>query len=74
LHAHTDAAHAPAATCAGVPMAAVTEMANAANWTTDAESGAYVPAPKEEATGKPQLTEQLSALTDYVAHIEQEIK
>ena len=57
-----------------MPLARVHEMANAANWTVDAESGAYVPAAAEEAKGKPALLEQLARLTDYVAHIEKEVK
>lgn len=58
----------------GVPVATVHEMANAANWTTDAESGAYVPVVPEEPPGKPALLEQLSVLTDFVSHIEKEVK
>ena len=50
------------------------QPANAANWTTDAESGAYVPVVPEEPPGKPALLEQLSVLTDFVAHIEKEVK
>ena len=58
----------------GVSVAKFSEMANAAGWTVDAESGAYVPHKEEETERKPQMMEQLQMLTDYVAHIEKEVK
>jgi len=58
----------------GVPVSTVQQMANAAGWTTDAESGAYVPCGGDEPKTKPALAETLSRLTDYVAHVEREIK
>ena len=58
----------------GVPVAKVNEMADAAGWTSDAETGAYVPAHVEEPSGKVELMSQLKILTDYVAHVEKEVK
>jgi len=58
----------------GVPVETVHQMANAAGWTTDAESGAYVPCAAETVPTKPALAETLSRLTDYVAFVERELK
>ena len=55
-------------------VAVVNRMADAAGWTSDAESGAYVPCVTDEPPGKLNLREQLQTLTDYVAHVEKEIK
>ena len=52
----------------------VSELADAAGWTSDAETGAYVPASVEEPAGKVELMAQLKVLTDYVAHVEKEVK
>ena len=49
-------------------------MADAAGWTSDAETGAYVPAVAEDSAGKLELMSQLRILTDYVAHVEKEVK
>ena len=58
----------------GVPVDTIQQMANAASWTTDAESGALVPFKVEAPQTKPALAETLSRLTDYVAHVEREFK
>ena len=58
----------------GVPAAKVAALADAANWTTDAETGAYMPAPVEEQAGTVEMRSQLKILTDYVAHVERELK
>lgn len=58
----------------GAPVAKVNEMADAAHWTTDAETGAYVPAFVDEPQGKVELMAQLQILTDYAAHVERELK
>jgi COP9 signalosome complex subunit 8 len=58
----------------GISVDKVHEMANAAGWTVDAESGAYAPSVAEAPKGKPELMQQLSILTDYVAHMEKEVK
>ena len=58
----------------GVPPAKVAALADAANWTTDAETGAYMPAPVEEQAGTVEMRSQLKILTDYVAHVERELK
>ena len=55
-------------------MGKVHEMADAAGWTSDAETGAYVPAIAEEPAGKLELMSQLKILTDFVAHVEKEVK
>lgn len=91
---------------AGVPVAKVQQMADAAGWTSDVETGAYgaplrrahahtplaltrvgwalltsfapraaaVPATPTEPAGKVELMPQLKILTDYVAHVEKELK
>lgn len=43
-------------------------------WTTDAESGAYVPGPAPEPKAQPALAETLERLTAYVAHVEREVR
>jgi len=58
----------------GAPVGKIAQMADAACWTTDAETGAYVPATAEDPTGKVELMAQLQILTDYVAHVEREVK
>ena len=58
----------------GVPEQKIHEMAAAAGWTTDAESGAYVPSAPEPAAAKPALLAQLELLTSYVAHVDKELK
>ena len=58
----------------GVPVGKVNEMADASHWTTDAETGAYVPVSVEPPVGKVELMAQLKVLTDYVAHVEKELK
>ena len=58
----------------GVPLDTVHQMASAAGWTTDAESGAYVPcAAPDEAKARPPVVETLAMLTDYVAHVEKSL-
>ena len=59
---------------AGVPVARVNAMADAAGWTTDAETGAYVPVVPAQPQEQLELMSQLQVLTDYVSHIEKEIK
>ena len=59
---------------AGVPVATVSQMADAAGWTSDLETGAYVPVATEAQGGKVDLMAQLKTLTDYVAHVEKELK
>ena len=59
---------------AGVPVATVSQMADAAGWTSDLETGAYVPVATEAPGGKVDLMAQLKTLTDYVAHVEKELK
>ena len=49
-------------------------MADAAGWTSDVETGAYVPVATEPPGGKVDLMAQLKTLTDYVAHVEKELK
>ena len=61
-------------TTAGVPVATVSQMADAAGWTSDLETGAYVPVATEAPGGKVDLMAQLKTLTDYVAHVEKELK
>ena len=58
----------------GVPVDTVQQMANDAGWTTDAESGAFVPCVPEEPKPSRELTETLGRLTDYIAHVERELK
>ena len=59
---------------AGVPTETINQMASSAGWTTDAESGAYLPCVPDEPKARPPLYEMLTRLTDYVAHVEKEVK
>jgi len=56
----------------GIPVQAVHEMATAANWTTDAESGAYVPV-AEETAAKAPFIQKLERFTEYIAHVEKDM-
>ena len=58
----------------GVSVERILELAYAAGWTTDAESGAYVPSATEQLKPRPEFAEMLTRLTDYVAHAERELK
>ena len=69
---HVSAAHL--AQILGVPVAKIDELAAAANWPTDAESGAYRPCAPDVDDAPPMMMEQLGRLTNYVAHIEREVK
>ena len=56
----------------GVPVQTVHEMATAASWTTDAESGAYVPVANESAAKAPFM-QKLERFTEYIAHVEKDM-
>lgn len=58
----------------GVPVDAIAQMASAAGWTTDAETGAWKPKAEVAKDPSPPSASHLSKLTDYVAHIDVEIK
>lgn len=58
----------------GVPLDTVHQMASAQGWTTDAETGAYIPSAPEEAKVRQPLFDTLDRLTDYVAHVDREIR
>jgi len=57
----------------GVPEATAHELAGAAGWRLNAESGFYTPvAPPNDVQRRTNLA-QLQALTDFVAHVEYEV-
>ena len=58
----------------GVPVAKVHEFASAAGWTADAVSGFYKPLQPESDKQQSVKLEQLQKLTNYVAHLEQEVR
>ena len=61
----------------GVPVATVHDFASAAGWTADAVSGFFKPLqPESEKQQKHQSVklQQLQQLTNYVAHLEQEVR
>jgi len=58
----------------GVPIETVHQTASEQEWTTDAETGAYVPGPPADPKAQPALVETLERLTAYVAHVEREVR
>jgi COP9 signalosome complex subunit 8 len=62
-------------TVLGVPEARVHELAEKAGWTVDAEEpGVYLPVAPEVPPETIELPAQLEKLTNYVAHIEKELR
>ena len=57
----------------GVPEATAHELATAAGWSLNAESGFYTPSVPTQDKQRNSGLEQLQTLTDYVAHVEYEV-
>ena len=56
-----------------MPEATAHELASAAGWSLNAESGFYTPSVPPQDKQRNTGLEQLQTLTDYVAHVEYEV-